>query len=53
MWKKLFEILKGDVSFEWLMIDSSYVKAHQHAVGARGVNQVILKTKEGSIRKYT
>ncbi len=26
VWKKLFEILKGDVSFEWLRIDSSYVK---------------------------
>ena len=30
MWKKLFEILKGDKNFEWLMIDSSYVKADQH-----------------------
>ena len=26
MWKKLFEILKGDKNFEWLIIDSSYVK---------------------------
>ena len=26
MWKKLFEILKGDKNFEWLMINSSYVK---------------------------
>ena len=26
MWKKLFEILKDDKNFEWLMIDSSYVK---------------------------
>ena len=46
MWKKLFEILKGDVSFEWLVIDSS---ARQHAAGARGGNQSISKTKEGSI----
>ena len=53
MWKKLFEILKGDKNFEWLMIDSSYVKAHQHAAGARGGNQAISKTKGGSIRKYT
>ena len=45
--------LKGDVSFEWLMIDSSYMKAHQHAAGARGGNQVISKTKGGSIRKCT
>ena len=41
MWKKLFEILKGDVSFEWLMIDSSYAKAHQHAAGARSGSQSI------------
>ena len=53
MWKKLFEILKGDKNFEWLMIDSSYVKADQHAAGARGGNQAISKTKGGSIRKYT
>ena len=53
MWKKLFEILKGDKNFEWLMIDSSYVKAHQHATVSRGGNQAISKTKRGSIRKYT
>ncbi len=50
MWKKLFEILKGDKNFEWLMIDSS---AHQHVAGARVGNQAILKTKWGSIRKCT
>ena len=49
MWKKLFEILKGNKNFEWLMIDSSYVKAHQDTTGVRGENQSISKTKEGSI----
>ena len=49
MWKKLFEILKGDKNFKWLMIDLSYVKAHEHAAGARGENQDISKTKGGSI----
>ena len=38
MWKKLFEILKGDKNFEWLIIDSSYVKAHQHVAGVRDIN---------------
>ncbi len=33
------------------MIDSSYVKAHQHAVGARGGNLAISKTKGSSIQK--
>ena len=52
MWKKLFEILKGDKNFELLIIDSSYVKVHQHIIGARGENQAISKTQGGSIRKY-
>ena len=53
MWKKLFEILKGDKNFKWLMIDLSYVKAHERTAGVRGENQAISKTKGGSIRKYT
>ena len=44
----IFEIMKGDVNFEWLMIDSSYVKSHQRAAGARSGNQATSKTKEGS-----
>ena len=35
------------------MIDSTYVKAHQHSCGARGGNQAISKTKGGLIQKYT
>lgn len=45
MWKKLFEILKGDANFEWLIIDSTYVKYHQYLCCARGKNQAISKTK--------
>ena len=52
MWQKLLEILKGDKNFELLIIDSSYVKVHQHIIGARGENQAISKTQGGSIRKY-
>ena len=36
IWKKLFEIFKGNKKFEWLMIDSTYVKVHQHSCGDRG-----------------
>ena len=53
IWKKLFEILKGNKKFEWLMIDSTYVKDHQHSYCTRVGNQAISKTKGGLIRKYT
>ncbi len=53
MWKNLCERLKYDVSFEWLMIDSSHMKAHKHAAGARVGNQAISKTKGVLTKKYT
>ena len=51
IWAKLFEIVKQDPDFEWLMIDASYVKVHPHAAGAVGGNQDMVRTKGGSIRK--
>jgi transposase len=33
----IFETLAGDADMEWLMIDSTTVRAHQHAAGARKV----------------
>ena len=53
IWKKLFEIFKGNKKFGWLMIDSTYVKDHQHLYGARVENQAISKKKGGLIRKCT
>jgi transposase len=38
-WKKLFELLRGEVDDEWNFIDSSAVKAHADAHGARGKNK--------------
>ena len=32
-WKKLFGIFKGNKKFEWLMIDSTYVKNHKRNCG--------------------
>jgi hypothetical protein len=32
----IFNTLAVDVDTEWLMIDSSIVRAHQHAAGAKG-----------------
>ena len=34
-WKRIFEALKEDPDFEWIMIDSSVIRAHQHAAGAK------------------
>ena len=53
IWKKLFEIFKGNKKFGWLMIDSTYVKDYQYSYGARVGNQAISKTKRDLIRKCT
>jgi len=52
IWEKLLEILVNEPDFEWLMIDASHVKAHQHAAGARGGNQDMGHTKGGSTQRY-
>ena len=33
IWERLFRCLKKDPDFEWIFIDGSYVKAHQHSSG--------------------
>jgi putative transposase len=35
-WESLFKALVESPDFEYLIIDSSIVRAHQHAAGARG-----------------
>src|ERR1700686_2360051 len=35
VWQRLLEALRVDADTEWLMIDSSVIRAHQHASGAR------------------
>ena len=37
--------LSDDPDFEWLMIDASHVKMHQHGTGAVGGNQATGQTK--------
>jgi hypothetical protein len=32
----IFNTLSVDADTEWLMIDSTIVRAHQHAAGAKG-----------------
>ena len=52
VWEKLLEQFINEPDFEWLMIDASHVKAHQHASGAPGGNQEMGRTKGGSTPRY-
>ena len=36
VWLRLFEALADDPDFEYLIIDSTIVRAHQHATGKKG-----------------
>lgn len=35
VWERLFEAMSDDPDFEYLIIDSTIVRAHQHAAGAK------------------
>ncbi|WP_428559744.1 MAG: IS5 family transposase [Solidesulfovibrio sp. DCME] len=39
VWQMIFNTLAADADTEWLMIDSTIVRAHQHAAGAKGGQQ--------------
>jgi transposase len=36
VWQMVFNTLAADADTEWLMIDSTIVRAHQHAAGGKG-----------------
>ena len=36
VWQRLFAALSDDPDFEYLILDSTIVRAHQHAAGAKG-----------------
>ena len=42
-----------DPDYEWLMIDATHIKVHPSAVGAKGGNQEMSRTKGGSTPKYS
>ena len=44
-WAKLLDAVPDDPDLEWLMIDGSYVKAHQRGADAVGDNQEVGLTK--------
>ena len=47
LWAKLLAAVSDDPDFEWLMIDASHIKAHQHGTGALGGNQAVGRAKGG------
>ena len=36
MWDRLFTAMADDPDFEYIMIDATIVRAHQHAAGKKG-----------------
>lgn len=36
IWQMIFNTLVEDADMEWVMIDSTIIRAHQHAAGAKG-----------------
>jgi transposase len=52
VWENILQELIHEPDYEWLMIDASHAKAHQHAAGAVGGNQDIGLTKGGETQKY-
>ena len=35
IWQMIFNTLAADADTEWLMVDSTIIRAHQHAAGAK------------------
>lgn len=51
-WLKIFQFLVVEPDMEWVFLDGSYVKAHQHSAGAAGgAEQAIGKSRGGNTRK--
>ena len=36
IWERLFKTLADDADFEYVMMDATIVRAHQHSAGAKG-----------------
>lgn len=51
-WLKVLQILVTDPDMEWVFIDGSYAKAHQHSAGAAsGQDEAIGKSRAGNTSK--
>ena len=36
IWERIFELLSDDPDFEYVMVDGTIVRVHQHGAGAKG-----------------
>ncbi|WP_372342202.1 IS5 family transposase [Geothrix sp. PMB-07] len=36
VWQRVLEALRGEADCEWVMVDGTVIRAHQHAAGAKG-----------------
>jgi transposase len=52
IWELILEKIIDHPDYEWLMIDSTFVKVHPHGCGAVGGNQDMSRTKGGSTPRY-
>lgn len=52
IWEKILSHLMDMPDFKWLLIDSTYCKAHPHAAGAKGGSEAPGRTKGGSTPGY-
>ncbi len=51
-WFKVFKMLVAEPDMEWVFIDGSYAKAHQHSAGAASANdEAIGKSRAGNTSK--
>ncbi len=50
IWQMIFNTLAADADTEWIMIDSTMIRAHQHAAGARKkYSQWYASTRAGKV----
>src|ERR1035437_5863329 len=36
VWQRVLEALRGEADCEWVMVDGTVIRAHQHAAGVKG-----------------
>jgi putative transposase len=36
IWERIFKILSNDPDFEYVLIDATHIRVHQHGTGAKG-----------------
>lgn len=49
VWLKIMEAFGEDADLEWLLIDSTVIRAHQHAAGKKGANRASSGTFAGRL----